>query len=526
MALHGEVVVHRAYGAADRGERQPMTTGTAVGIASATKQFSAAAALRLAQEGRLSLEDPIDRWLEAVPEEKRAITIDQLLTHTAGVRVGLAEDFEAASLEEQVAAILAAPPTGPPGEEWRYSNGGYILAAAIVQAAAGVPFAEYLRETLFEPAGMRRTGFLHAPVAGPVARAYVGWEEKGAPGEWRANWRAFGSGDMVTTAADLWRWDLALREGRILEGEWLDRYFAGQVDAGGGAGYAYGLFVHDGERGAVVEHGGDTRLGYNAGFFRYLDRDAVLIVLSNSALSPARWMRHTLSRELEAILFGEDPGHEPPRARLPTREEAGRLAGTWATAGTGAIHLIDDGFYLWAVPEGQQATGLLDGRDTTGYEIAASNRRTGELLQGLLSGKPEAYPLALQEDGLPHLEGYIEEWEGLAATLGPFERYDVLGSVPFRADVKTTARIRFRDGDVAMTYFWSDSGRGRLHGTRAEAGAGFPVATPVAIAPDGSLVFHDPWEETTARARLADGTRLEFESGTVAERRGHVAWTP
>jgi CubicO group peptidase (beta-lactamase class C family) len=530
VAVGDTVVLHRAYGMADRGSRRPMTTETAIGVASVTKQFTAAAAFVLAQEGRLSLDDPLEHWLEGVPEDKRGITIDQLLTHTAAVSVGLAEDFEAATLEEQVAAILAAPLTGRVGERWRYSNGGYILAASIIQKVAGQPFGDFLRQALFEPAGMMHSGLLYAPPAEwPMARAYVGWEDKGGPGEWPLNPRAFGSGDVITTAADLWQWERALRAGRILSDAWLEKYFSAQVDAGENAGYAYGMFVHEGERGRVVEHGGDTRIGYNAGFFRYRDRDAVLIVTSNSALAPGRWMRHTLSADLEKMLFGEEVGIAPPVARILEREEADRLAGTWSFEGGDRLHLIDDGTHLWVAAEGQGATDLLHAAESGDHAIANANRRTRALLHGLLTGDDEAYPRALTEDGVPHLQGYVDEWERLTATLGPLEGFAVLGSVPFPRDVVTTARATFRDGQVAMRYFWSDSGRGRLHGTHADAGPGFPVSTPVAIAPDGSLVIHDPWRETTLRARRTphgQGSRLVFDSGASATGPSLVLWTP
>lgn len=533
VAVDGRVVLHRAYGIADRASRRPMTRQTVVGLASTSKQFTAAAVLKLAQEGRLSLDDPIGRWLEDVPAEKRGITVEQLLTHTSGVGVGVAEDFRASSRREQVRAILDAPLTQDPEEGWRYSNGGYILAAAVVEEAAGTPYESYLREALFGPAGMTHTGFLHAPPEGvPVARAYSGWEGRGAPGEWPENWRAFGSGDLVSTASDLWRWDRALRAGRILSPDWLERYFTPQVEIGDTHGYAYGLFVHEEDEGTVLEHGGDTRLGYNVGFFRYPDRDALLILTANASLSPGRWIRHTLSPGGESLIMGGDPGAEPPAARLPTTREADRLAGSYGLDGGGMLHVVHDGTLLWVAAEGQRATDVLRGRETGSPAVAGANGKTRALLKALRGGGPrcpDAYPAALTAEGRPDLHVYVDEWEGLEAALGPFERFEVLGSVPFRRDVATTARLRFTSGRATMTCFWDAEGRGRLVGSHAVAGSGFPVVRPAAVGPGGELVVHDPWRKTTLRADVATAggsVRLRFEGGPSARRRGVAGWTP
>lgn len=542
VAVDGRIVLHRAYGMADRAARRPMTTETAVGIASASKQFTAAAVLRLAEDGRLSLDDPIDRWLDDVPEDKRGITIHQLLTHTAGLRVGLADDFAADTREAQIAAILGAPLSQDPGTGWRYANAGYILAAAVVEEASGSSYEGYLRRALFEPAGMTRTGFLHDPPDGSsdrgaaFARAYVGWEDMGAPGEWPRNWRTMGSGDLVSTAADLWRWERALLAGRILSADGLDRYFTAQVEIGDRSGYAYGLFVEEGENGTVIEHGGDTRIGYNAGFFRYLDHDAVLIVTSNSQLSPGRWMRHTLSADVERMILGQEPKFTPPEARLPTARDARRLTGSYALGNGGLLHVVHDGTYLWMAAEGQRAAELLFARGTGEHAMAEAARKTRSLLRTLRErgpDDPKAYPRALTTEGLPHLDGYAAEWGRLESALGPYERFDILGSLPYRGDVRTTARLRFRDGELTMTYFWSDRGRGRLHGTDTAVGARFPISTPLAAGEGDEVIVHDPWWETTLRAQVtAAGSpagadvRLDFRHGPRAVRRGLVDWTP
>lgn len=534
VAKRGRIVLHRAYGMAERATRRRMTTRTAVGIASATKQFTAAAILKLAEDGRLSLDDSIGRWLDDVPADKRSITIDQLLTHTAGVGVGLADNYAADTLDEQVEAILDAPLSQEPGSGWRYSNGGYILAAAIIGRASASSYEEYLRTALFEPAGMDHTGFVDAPPDGvSVARPYTGWEDRAASPESPRNWRSAGTGDMVSTAADLWRWERALERERILSGDWLERYRTVQVRIGDSpGGYAYGLFVHEGRDGRVVEHGGDGRSGYNANLLRYVDRDAVLVVTSNSQLAPGRWFRHVLSPDLAKIVTGRRPDPAAPRARLPEPVEARRMVGTYAVGEGDLLHVVYDGAHLWLAAEGQRATDLLFAGDTDGAALAGANGKTRSLLRALLAGDardPGAYPRALTEDGLAHLDGYAGEWRRLESSLGPFERFEVLGSVPGRGAVHTTARLGFRDGEVTMRYFWGEGGRGRLRGTHAEVGRGFPIVVLMAPGDGDALVVHDPWRSITREARttsVGSDLRLIFRGGPEARRRGLAGWTP
>jgi hypothetical protein len=113
----------------------------------------------------------------------------------------------------------------------------------------------------------------------------------------------------------------------------------------------------------------------------------------------------------------------------------------------------------------------------------------------------------------------------LTQALGPFERFDVLGSLPLRDAAESTAHLRFRDGWMTMNHVWDQYGRGRLRGTHVTGGRRFPVAIPAAIASGDTIVIHDPWSETTLRLAIDAGS-LRFEDGTRAVRIGAVAWRP
>ncbi|MBT3149339.1 serine hydrolase [Streptomyces sp. CHD11] len=149
------------FGTADRTAGAPASCLTVYDVASITKQFTAAAIVKLEVMGRLRVSDPISRFLRRgrpVPEDKRAITIEHLLTHTSGVAEALGDDYDPLSREELVSRALSSGLRSAPGEEFRYSNTGYSLLAVIVEEASGESYERFLARHLFEPAGMKQTG--------------------------------------------------------------------------------------------------------------------------------------------------------------------------------------------------------------------------------------------------------------------------------------------------------------------------------------------------------------------------------
>lgn len=532
VEVDGRVVLDEAYGYADAADRRPMTRETGIGVASVSKQFAAAAVMALAEEGRLSTSDSLGHLFDDVPADKRGITLEQLLTHTSGIRTTLREDFEATSLDELVADLMETPLAFEPGSRWAYSTAGYNLVATIVQNVSGRPYGEFLRTRLFEPAGLTHTRLLGEAGSGDIARAYLGWDDRGSPGAWPRNWRNFGAGDVVTTAEDLHRWDVALREGRVLDRSSVERMTTPHAEVDDGVGYGYGLFVHHAEgEPRIVEHGGDAELGYNASYFRYVDEGFVVIITCNRRWPDGVSLRHALGLPIERLLRGGDV-ETPPPAELLDAEAARRLAGSYALSDDSRLDVIFDGVRPWIAADGQAAVELLAGTDSLAPNRELANGRTATLVGGLHAGDvTTAYAAALDSAGAPHLDDYVEEWRALVRSKGPLQAYRIAGSVSDPRSVVTRARLRFRDGVTTMTFFWSDGGRGRLAGTYVEA-TPFrpPVALPLARVPDGSLVGWDPIGGRTVRLELGASRKLELRGddgvAVTARRLGPVGWLP
>jgi CubicO group peptidase (beta-lactamase class C family) len=283
----GRVVAAVGIGSADLAGDVPITPSTLFEIGSATKQFTAAAVLRLVQQGKLRLEDSIARYLPGVPEDCRPITVRHLLQHTSGIpgtnSAGAGDD-----LDQVLPLFLRGGPRHPPGTHWEYWNQGYALLSEIVARAAGDDYTAFCKQELFAPTGMSATRFTGdaAPEGWTVA---VGRSQRGQPrsalehpyGRYGFQYR--GMGGVVTTVWDLWRWDRALRGDRVLDANSKSKLFEPGLND-----YALGWFVKKDARGRWVQsHGGAVR-GFVCELRRYPGQDACLFVLCNRDDVPVR----------------------------------------------------------------------------------------------------------------------------------------------------------------------------------------------------------------------------------------------
>lgn len=546
VALAGRPVLHKAYGFAHAGERRRMQLDTPVGIASVSKQFAAAAVLHLEGRGLLSREDSLTAFFDEVPEEKRGITVLHLITHTSGLRSRYSEDFEPATREALVDGILETPAAFPPGERWQYSAAGYNLLASIVERVTGIPYEEAVRQLLLEPARMGSTGFLSALPSGttPIAHAYLAWEDRGSPANWPHNQRNFGAGDMVSTAADLFRWELSLREGHVLGGAASEDFYRPLTEIRDGTWYGFGLFHQAGpDGGRVIEHGGDAALGFNGSFLRYPDEEILIIVTCNARTAQGQFLRHAIGEELEA-LAREGTVEGPTPARLPDPATIDRLTGAYRIDGGGGLALLTDGAHLWIAAGDPDAAALLRPSDSdAAADFERAEAKTQALLQGLHTGDSTAFHTALTTEGMVHFPGYWQDWEALIAGWGPFREFRVLGSRPVGGDVLTTARLRFFRGTVLVTYFWQDRARGRLVGAFIGGSEfGSAVALPLAAIERAAheesedvLQARDPMRGTTLFEVVPisddDGGPLRLllrlpDGDVMATRSGLAGWVP
>lgn len=256
LVREGRVVLSRGYGLANREQQIPATEETIYAIGSTPIDFTRAGILLLAQEGRLSLDDPITTWFPNVPPDKQAITVHHLMTGGSGLRnfhdrpSDPNPDHTYIDRAEALRRIFEEPLLFPPGTASEHSHSAWGVLAAIIEVVSGRSYPDFTRDRLFAPAGLHDTGFFGEPI--PEERLAVGYGmDAGAPVNaapyWGpTSWLVMGSGGMTSTVTDLARWMEAVRSGRILRPEWIDRYFVapGSLLEGGDM-FGFGIVYTD-----------------------------------------------------------------------------------------------------------------------------------------------------------------------------------------------------------------------------------------------------------------------------------------
>src|SRR5262245_58678829 len=255
VARGDQILLDKAYGFANLEWSVPNTTATKFRVGSITKQFTAAAILKLEERGLLRVDDPIGRYLPGAPATWRGITVINLLTHTAGVP-DVTELPEPAATPEQLVALLQARPTEfEAGERFQYSNSGYVVLGHLLERVTGASYGAFLRENVFGPAGMTESGYdTGGAVVARLASGYV----RGSAGLTNAPFVhvsvANAAGAVYSTTHDLLRWTRALFDGCVVSRASLARMttpFMNEYGFGVGVRTERGrtLIVHDGDIG-------------------------------------------------------------------------------------------------------------------------------------------------------------------------------------------------------------------------------------------------------------------------------------
>jgi CubicO group peptidase (beta-lactamase class C family) len=288
LVAEGEdVLLAKGFGLADREAMRPWTPDTVSTIGSITKQFTGAAITLLVQRGELDFSDTIGDYFPDAPEDKSAITIHELLTHSSGLPGAVGADEEQIDRDAYLSRAFEAELSFDPGDRYDYSNVGYSVLGAILELVTGSPYEVFVRDNLFLPAGMNDTGYV-LPGWGEerIAIGYRGdrrWgtvvEHQGADG---FSWHLVGNGGMHSTVRDMHRWWLAIRDNTILDEQHTEMFLAPHQDEGGGDSfYGYGwvnMEAPNGER-MITHDGGNGFLGGDCAF--YPESDIFICLLAN-----------------------------------------------------------------------------------------------------------------------------------------------------------------------------------------------------------------------------------------------------
>lgn len=301
IAQNGKILLKKGYGYANVEWDQPNTADTVFRIASLTKGFTALATLKLEEQGRLSLKDPLSKYIPNFPRGNQ-ITLEQLLTHTSGIRdYTAAPDFplimgSPVSLDTLLNRIKAQPYDSSPGSTFRYNNSGYILLGMVLEKVTGKPYAAVLQELILNPLGLTHTGYDENQV--PVKNLASGYVYTGgilynAPALDLSN--VYAAGGMRSTLNDLYTYSQAFNDPNLLKKENWQRLFTPVREH-----YGLGWVIEPLGQEQAIYHTGSIP-GYSSILARFPDENLTIIILSNLTGVPVKEMTENLA----AITLGK-----------------------------------------------------------------------------------------------------------------------------------------------------------------------------------------------------------------------------
>jgi len=367
----GHIVYERGYGMADLDHDIPNRPDSVFHVASISKQFTAAAVILLALDGKLSLDDPVRKYIPELPDFGTPITIQHLIHHTSGLRdqwelLGLAGWRYSLDLitDNDVLDLMSRQHdlNFRPGDKHLYCNTGYTLLAQIVKRVSGKSLREYTTERIFQPLGMKSTHFRddHAEI---IKHQAIGYERAGNTFRLSiTNFDTVGATSLLTTAEDLALWDENFYEpkvgGRALLAQQLRR---GKLNNGEELDYASGLTLSKYRGLPIVDHGG-ADAGYRADLLRFPEQHFSVACLCNLAeTNPSNLARKVADVYLATDL--KDPEHAPekptatPMALAP--EQLQRFAGLyWNKEDERAISIVMRDGKLYGSPMPNQRIEL------------------------------------------------------------------------------------------------------------------------------------------------------------------------
>lgn len=299
VGIGDRIVYSRAAGLADLGSGRAATPRTRFRIYSASKTMGATAAMMLAESGQLDLDAPVSTYLPGLPAGIGRVTVRQILAHRSGIRHyregewNLVSDTNCAGPGEALADFVDDPLEFDPGSDYRYTTFGYVLLSAVIEAAAGKPFDVFVRERIFEPAGMSATAIEGRPVRGFDVASFYDRDDAGRFSPTvgiDASCKFFGGG-LVSTAEDMVRFGLALVNGKLVGRSSLQQMLTVHSEGGGNyPPYGYGFFPGDGLTTTFEVpledyvpnwwHGGNGRGGYSV-LMIYPERRAAAAIATN-----------------------------------------------------------------------------------------------------------------------------------------------------------------------------------------------------------------------------------------------------
>lgn len=341
VAKGDRILYHKAFGMHDLAQQEPLTPGMVFRIGSVTKQFTAVAILQLVQQGKISLQDEITRFIPDYPTHGKKITVEHLLNHTSGIK-----SYTSMPLWTPAVQKLDFTPQGlieffkdqpmdfDPGTQYAYNNSGYILLGYIIEKVSGMSYAQYLEKKVFKPAGLKRTFYENK--SRPIPNWANGYQRDDSgqytPAAPLSMTQPYAAGSLASTVEDLYHWTRAVHAGKVVSKDLLKKAHTPTVlPDGTDTRYGYGWIMGNVLGSPTIEHDGGIH-GFLSSLIYLPEEDVCVAILTNCDCNSP----NETAAQLAALAVGHPVTVEP----MPMPQEAlGAYIGTYENA-EGATRII------------------------------------------------------------------------------------------------------------------------------------------------------------------------------------------
>ena len=380
VVKNGRTVLAKGYGFADLENDVPATAETVYRIGSVTKQFTSAAIMRLVEQGKVSLDDTLQKFLPNYPTQGNRVTVRHLLNHTSGIKSYTslgpkwARVVRIDLVPDSLVALFANEPFDfKPGDAWLYDNSGYFLLGMIIEKVSGKKYGQYLKDEIFTPLGLKSTVYCdQAPLIKHRAQGYaLRPDSTFINAEPLSMTQPYAAGSLCSTVTDLAAWTLALSSGKVVSpASYKAMTTPGTLNDGKPLTYGFGLGVGTLGGHRQVSHNGGIN-GFISELHHYTDDSLVTVVLTNTGALTAVQLERLIARRALGI-------KDLPTVPIAS-SELERLVGEYQI-GNARLKVFVEGGRLRAQPPGAPAFGLKhvgngrfvrDDNDDVQFEFAA-----------------------------------------------------------------------------------------------------------------------------------------------------------
>ncbi len=454
VAQNGKIILKKGYGLRDREVNSKENGESVFDIGSITKQFTGAGILKLEMEGKLNVQDALKKYFPNVPEDKKNITLHQLLTHSAGFPGALGDDFNNISTDDFITLAFNEQLLFKPGSQYEYSNVGFSILAIIIEKVSGKSYEAYLHDAIFVPAGMLHTGYIIPQYRDDELS--VGYREDGSrwgtmPERYNAvspGWNLKGNGGILTTLDDMYNWYLALQGNTILNADAKEKYFEPHIKEyeNGNTYYGYGWVIEQRLEGKFIWHNGGN--GVSLSTFMGFNQQTQTCIIVN--VNVGGKVSDDYAIKCLDIMNGLN-------ASLDSNVNM-QYAGKFLLNKKDTIQVHFDEFDRliteYTSPEVFQLL-LLDGTEKA-PEIENYNNKTKNMLEALFTKDYTLIAKAWDMDAKEFEDNAGKMWQNQAEESGGFDKIQIIGTAARRGANAfiTVANIKFKQNSVYMMYVW------------------------------------------------------------------------